>query len=705
MGDPFGRPLCCLIQLSLMAKKSDKPPIHRLRNIGIAAHIDAGKTTVTERILYYTGKQHRMGEVHEGTATMDFLPEEQQHGITITSAATTCFWKDHVINIIDTPGHVDFTIEVERCLRVLDGAVCVLCGVGGVEAQTETVWRQAERYDVPRICFVNKLDRVGSDFDDVVSQIETKLGAYPIALQMPLGKEENFEGVIDLITLKALTFDEDSLGERVLISDPPEELRSEAEARREEMIERLAEVSDALADKYLAEEPITEADLAAALREATIQVKAVPVLCGAALRNKGVQPLLDAVCAYLPSPADLPPVKGVDPATEREQERRPAPDEPLCALAFKIAADRHGDLTFTRIYSGRLRQGSRPYNATRGKTELCSQIFRMHAGSREPVNEAGPGEIVAVIGFKSTITGDTLCERKHPMVLAGLSIPQTVISMAIEPKSQADRERLAQVLAIMAKEDPTFEVRTDPDTGQQIISGMGELHLEVIKERMFREHRIEANVGSPRVAYKQTVRGSARGEEKFVQQTGGRGLYAHVILEVEPFKGRQPVTFVNELKTPDIPKPFLPVIERAVRESAESGSVSGFPLIDIKVRLVGGSHHPVDSTEPAFSRAASVALDRAVDAAGVVTLEPIMRLEVVAPEAYLGDVLNELHSRRAQVLGMDARGDSRIIRAEAPLAEMFGYATALRSVTQGRGAFSMEPLEYRPAPAQQDLFA
>ncbi len=684
-------------------KKTDFQ-IEQLRNIGIAAHIDAGKTTVTERILYYTGKQHRMGEVHDGTATMDYMPEEQERGITISSAATTCFWRDHVINIIDTPGHVDFTIEVERCLRVLDGAICVLCGVGGVEAQTETVWHQAERYQVPRLCFINKLDRVGADFYAVLGQIETNLGGYPVAIQMPLGKEDKFEGAIDLIAMKAIVFDEESLGERFTVEDVPESLLDEAQLHRDEMIERLAEVSDPLAEKFLEEAEITEDDIRSAVREATIAVKATPVLCGSALRNKGIQPLLDAVCAYLPAPIDLPPVKGANPENEREEERQPSPDEPLTALAFKITSDKHGDLTFTRIYSGTLRQGSRPYNATQGKSELCSQVFRMHAESREAIEEAGPGEIVAVVGFKNTATGDTLCGRKDPMVLEGLSIPQTVISMAIEPKTQADKEKLAQVLARMAKEDPTFDIQIDPDTGQQIISGMGELHLEVIKHRMLREYKVDANVGSPRVAYRQTVAGRARGEDKFVQQAGGRGQYGHVILEIEPLKADEPITFVNEIKEGDIPKQYIPVIEQSIRESAESGSVSGFPLIDVSVRLVGGSYHPVDSTEPAFSRAASVALDRAVEAAGVVTLEPIMRVEVVVPEGRLGDVLNDLHGRRSEVAGMSVRGGLRIIRAEAPLAQMFGYATTLRSLTQGRGTYSMEPLEYRAAPAQQGWF-
>jgi len=683
---------------------SPKTELADLRNIGIAAHIDAGKTTVTERVLYYTGKAYKMGEVHDGTAKMDYLPEEQRRGITITSAATTCFWQDHTINIIDTPGHVDFTIEVERCLRVLDGAVCVLCGVGGVEAQTETVWHQAERYHVPRMCFVNKLDRVGSDFYRIIEQVEKNLGAFPVPVQMPLGSEEDFRGVVDLVRMKAVVFDEDSLGERFEVIDIPDEYVEEAEVHREEMIERVASVVDSLMEKYVEEAEISEADIVAALREGTIGVKLVPVLCGSALKNKGIQPLLDAICAYLPSPNDLPPVMGVDPKSEKLIERRPDMDEPLTALAFKIAADRHGDLTFTRVYSGQLKKGKRIHNATRDKMELVSQMFRMHADDREAVDVALPGEIVAVVGFKATATGDTLCEKREPMVLEGLKIPQTVISMAIEPKTQADKEKLAQTLAKLGKEDPTFDVRTDPETGQQIISGMGELHLEVIKDRMLREYKVDANVGSPRVAYKQTIKGSARGEEKFVQQTGGRGLFGHVIVEIEPFKGEIPITFENHITGGEIPKQFIPVIETSARETAESGGVSGYPLIDLKVRLVGGSHHPVDSCDPAFSRAASVALSNAVDEAGVVTLEPIMRVEVVVPEGHLGDVLNDLHSRRATVAGMGARAGLRIIRAEAPLSEMFGYATGLRSLTQGRGTYSMEPLEYRPVPANQDLF-
>ena len=678
------------------------PPLGELRNIGIAAHIDAGKTTVTERILYYTGKAHRMGEVHNGTATMDYMPEEQRRGITITSAATTCFWRDHTINIIDTPGHVDFTVEVERCMRVLDGAICVFCGVGGVEAQSETVWHQAERYRVPRLCFVNKLDRPGADFHGVVLQLEKRLGAYPVAVQLPLGAEGGFRGAIDLIRMKAIVFDEESLGEQFDVTDIPPGLRDEAETRREEMIERIAGVVDSLMGKYIHEEPIAEADIVAALREGTISLKLVPVLCGAALRNKGIQPLLDAVCDYLPSPGELPPVCGTHPKDDHRIERRPDPDEPLTALAFKIASDRHGDLTFTRVYSGTMVQGQRVYNATRDRIELVSQMFQMHADRRQAVKTARAGEIVAVVGFKGTATGDSLCERGKPMVLEGMKIPETVIFMAIEPKTQADKDKLMMTLAKMAKEDPTFESRTDPETGQHIISGMGELHLEVIKDRMLREYKVDANVGSPRVAYRQTIRGAARGEEKFAQQTGGRGLYGHVILEVEPYRGEEPIAFVNEITSGDIPKPFIPVIERSVRETASSGAVSGYPLINLKIRLVGGSHHPVDSNDPAFSRAASVALSRAVESAGVVSLEPIMRLEVVMPEPNLGDVLNDLHGRRAKVCGMDERGGLRIVHAEAPLSEMFGYATALRSATQGRGTHSMEPLEYRPGPAHQD---
>ena len=675
-----------------------------LRNIGIAAHIDAGKTTVTERVLYYTGKAHRMGEVHEGTAKMDYMPEEQRRGITITSAATTCFWAGHTINIIDTPGHVDFTAEVERSLRVLDGAVCVLCGVGGVEAQTETVWHQAERYHVPRICFVNKLDRAGADMYRVIEQIEKNLGAFPVAVQMPLGREEDLRGIIDLIRMRAVVFDEESLGERFQVVHVPAELMDEAQARREEMVERLASVVDSLMEKYVEEAEITEHDIVAAVREGTILARIVPVLCGSALRNKGVQPLLDAICSYLPAPVDLPPVRGTDPKTEEPVERLPDRDGPLAALAFKIATDHHGGLTFLRIYSGHIKQGQRLYNATQDKMELVSQIFRMHANERESVQEASAGEIVAIVGFKLTVTGDTLCSRQAPILLEGMRFPQTVISMAIEPKTQADKDKLAQTLAKLAKEDPTFEAKVDAETGQQIISGMGELHLEVLKHRMLQEYKIDANVGSPRVAYKQTIRSAARGEEKFVQQTGGRGLYGHVIIEVEPYKGDEPVTFENHIIGGEIPRQFIHVIEKSLREAAQSGSASGCPLINLKIRLVGGSHHPVDSCDPAFSRAASVALARATEHAGVVTLEPIMQVEVVVSEERLGDVLNDLHARRCTVSGMDVRGRLSVVRAQAPLSEMFGYATGLRSLTQGRGTHSMEPLEYRPVPANQDLF-
>jgi elongation factor G len=675
-------------------------PINKIRNIGIIAHIDAGKTTVTERILYYTGKGYKMGEVHEGTATMDWMPEEQERGITITSAATTCEWDDHCVNIIDTPGHVDFTAEVERSLRVLDGAIGVFCGVGGVEAQSETVWRQADKYKVPRLAFVNKLDRVGSDFFAVVKEIEERLDARPIAIQMPLGKEQEFRGIIDLIRLKAVTFQGD-YGEKVVEEEIPSDLVAEAQYRREEMIERIAEHSELMMAKYVEGVEPTVDEIYAGLREATVRSAATPVLCGAAFKNKGIQPLLDAVARFLPSPLDIPPLQGHHPKQkDTVLTRKPSPDEPFAGLVFKIFSDQHGDLNYVRIYSGQLFSGKRVYNVNKDKKESISRIYRMHADSRAQVETAGPGDIVAVIGPKFAVTGDTLCDERHPVILERISFPQTVISMSIEPKTQADKDKLAIVLSKLAKEDPTFDRRMDSETGQMIISGMGELHLEVLKNRMLRDFGLDANVGRPRVSYKETITRATEAEGKFIRQTGGRGQYGHVEIRVEPFHGESPVEFENKIIGGAIPKEYIPAVEQGIRETAKSGVVTGYPLINIKVTLLDGSFHEVDSSDIAFNAAAALALREAVKRVGVELLEPIMKLEIAVPEQYLGDVIADLNSRRADITEMQARGSMRIIHAKAPLAEMFGYSTALRSASQGRATYTMEPCEYRIAPRQ-----
>jgi len=672
--------------------------IRKLRNIGVMAHIDAGKTTTTERILYYTGQSYKMGNVDEGTTVTDWMEEEQKRGITITAAAVTCEWRDCTVNIIDTPGHVDFTAEVERSLRVLDGAVCVFCGVGGVEAQSETVWRQADRYGVPRVAFVNKMDRVGADFFAVLGEMEDRLQTNPVAIQIPLGRADQFRGVIDLVGMKAVTFDDESLGTKYEVTDIPVECLGEAQKWRAQMIERLANCVDSVMEKYVEEKEITEEDLRQGLREGTLRSLVTPVLCGAAFRNKGIQPLLDAVSDYLPSPLDLPPTKGFNPLKEVEVTRKTDPGEPLAALAFKIAADKHGDLTYLRIYSGRMKSGQRLYNATKDKMELVSRLYRMHANQRDQLDVAEAGDIVGVVGLKFTVTGDTLCEKHHPVVLEAMKFPETVISMAIEPKTQADKEKLGQTLSKLAKEDPTFEAHVDPETGQLIISGMGELHLEVLKNRMLSEYNIEANVGQPKVAYRETITRAVEQEARFIQQTGGRGQYGVVTIRVEPFRGKHAVEFESEVIGGEIPKQYIPHVERGVRETAASGPFSGYPLINIKVTLLTGEHHPVDSSELAFHTAGCLALKAAVEKAGPILLEPIMRLEVVVPEIYIGGIIGDLNSRRATISDIDARGNLRVIKATVPLVEMFGYSTTVRSLTQGRGSYTMEPCEYRPAP-------
>ncbi|TLD40563.1 MAG: Translation elongation factor G [Candidatus Jettenia ecosi] len=676
--------------------------LEKMRNIGIAAHIDAGKTTTSERILYYTGRSYKMGEVHEGTCVMDWMEEEQKRGITITAAATTCFWNDYQINLIDTPGHVDFTVEVERSLRVLDGAVCVFCGVGGVEAQSETVWRQADKYNVPRICFVNKMDRTGADFLKVVNEINERLGIKAIPIQLPIGKEQGFRGVVDLVKMKAMVYsdDVDKLGVNFSIEEIPEEYKKDAEIYREKMIEGLAEQIDWLTEKFLNNEKITDEEIQKAIREGTIDLKFVPVLCGSAFKRKGIQLVLDAVCDYLPSPLDKKAVVGTNPDNNEEVSRMPLPTEPFSALAFKIASDKHGDLTFIRVYSGKVTAGSRVINSGKDKKELISRIYKMHANTREQIEELSAGDIGAVIGLKYTVTGDTLCDQNHPIVLEKMEFPETVISMAIEPKTDAEKEKLGTVLSKLAKEDPTFRTHMDKETGQLIISGMGELHLEVIKNRMLSEYKVDANVGAPKVSYRETIGKKVEVEGKFIQQTGGHGQYGHVWITLEPFKGEEPVIFEDAIVGGKIPKQYIRSVEKGIRETATTGVAGGYSLIDIKVTLTDGSTHPVDSSDLAFYTAASIALRKGVEMAKSILLEPIMSFEIAVPEQYMGDVIGEIHSRRANIIEMGSRGNLRIIKGDVPLAEMFGYATVLRSITQGRGTYTMEPLEYRPAPAK-----
>jgi elongation factor G len=679
---------------------TEQERMERLRNIGFAAHIDAGKTTVTERILYYSGCSHRMGEVHEGTATMDWMPEEQERGITITSAATTCPWHEHQINIIDTPGHVDFTAEVERSMRVLDGVVIVFCGVGGVEAQSETVWRQADRYRVPRLAFVNKLDRAGADFDAVVAEMRARLGTHPIPVQMPYYVGDEFRGVVDLVDMLLVVWHDETLGAEFERLPIPAPLLEAARHRRELLLEQLAETSDWVMERYVHDHELDPPSIRRALREGTIAFKLVPVLCGAALRNKGIQPLLDAVCEYLPSPLDLPPVEGVHPKTGKPTSRRPGVDEPLAALAFKVMADAHGDVVFVRLYSGRLRSGERVYNPGKHKAEMVSRILRMHANLRTPIDEVAAGDIVAVVGLKETTTGDTLCDRSHHIILERPAFPETVLAMAIEPRGSSDRNRLADTLNKLSREDPTFRWRYDGETGQVLIAGMGELHLEVLSHRMLDEFKLDVKVGRPRVAYRETVATEAVAEGRLVKQTGGHGQYAKVSLRVEPTPGSLALQFVDKTRGGVIPRQFMPAVEEGVREAAASGPVWGYPLIDVTVTVTDGASHEVDSSDIAFHAAASQALNKAVEAAGVVLLEPIMRLEVVVPDDYMGDILADLTSRRAEITEVKTRGHICYIEGRVPLATMFGYATAVRSLSQGRASFTLEPCAYAPVPQE-----
>lgn len=682
-------------------------PLDRYRNIGIMAHIDAGKTTTTERILYYTGKTYKIGEVHEGTTEMDWMEQEKERGITITSAATTTFWngmekqfKPHRINIIDTPGHVDFTVEVERSLRVLDGAIAVYDGVAGVEPQTETVWRQADKYNVPRICFINKLDRVGADFFFCVNSIKERLGANAVPIQLPIGSEADFKGVVDLINNRAIIWTGDELGAKFEFQPIPDDLKDLAEEYRSKLVESAVECDDQLLEKYLNDGEISVEELKRAIRKGTLEKKLFPVLCGAAFKNKGVQPLLDAVVDFLPSPIDIAHVRGIDPNTGEEIERKTDDNEPFSALAFKIMSDPYvGKLTFFRVYSGTLKKGSYIYNSTKGKKERIGRLLLMHANQREEIDEVNAGDIAATVGLKDTTTGDTLCDENKPIVLESMTFPEPVIDLAIEPLTRADQDKLGTALMKLAEEDPTFRVKTDHETGQTIISGMGELHLEIIVDRLKREFKVEANVGKPQVAYRETITGSAEVEGKYIKQTGGRGQYGHVWIRVKPNEPGKGYQFINSIVGGVIPKEYIPAVDKGIQEAMQTGVLAGYPVVDISVELFDGSYHEVDSSEMAFKIAASIAFKDACKKANPVLLEPIMDVEVVTPEDYMGDVVGDLNRRRGRILSMDQRGNARVIKAEVPLAEMFGYATDLRSFTQGRASYTMKFKHYEQVPA------
>lgn len=673
--------------------------LEKTRNIGIMAHIDAGKTTTTERILYYTGVTHKIGEVHEGAATMDWMEQEQERGITITSAATTCFWGDHRVNIIDTPGHVDFTIEVERSLRVLDGAVAVFCSVGGVEPQSETVWRQADKYRVPRIAFINKMDRVGADFFRGVGMIRDRLKANPVPIQLPIGAEDTYRGVVDLVEMKAIIWDEESLGAKYHEAEIPADLAEMAQEYREKLIEEIATFDDALMEKYLGGEELTTDEIKAAVRKATIDIQICPVICGSAFKNKGVQNLLDSVVAYLPSPLDIPAITGIDAKSGEEITRKASDDEPFSALAFKIMTDPFvGQLCFFRVYSGVLNSGSYVYNSTKEKKERIGRLLKMHANKREEIKEVYAGDIAAAVGLKYTTTGDTLCPEDSPVVLESIEFPEPVIAIAIEPKTKADQEKLGISLQKLASEDPSFRVRTDEETGQTIISGMGELHLEIIVDRLMREFKVEANVGKPQVAYRETVTKKVKVEGKFVRQSGGRGQYGHVWIELEPQEAGKGYEFVDAIKGGVVPREYIPAVDKGIQEAMETGVLAGYPTVDFKVALVDGSYHEVDSSEMAFKIAGSMAFKEAAAKAGPVLLEPIMSVEVVVPEEYMGDVIGDLNSRRGRIMGMEGRVGAQVVSAMVPLAQMFGYATDLRSATQGRATYTMTFDHYEQVP-------
>jgi elongation factor G len=673
-------------------------PLQRTRNIGIIAHIDAGKTTVSERILFYTKKIYKIGETHEGAATMDWMEQEQERGITITAAATTCFWNDHRINLIDTPGHVDFTVEVERSLRVLDGAVVVFDGVAGVEPQSETVWRQADKYHVPRFCFVNKLDRTGADFWHVVDMIKDRLGVNAVPLQVPMGAEDQFRGVIDLINMKAITYGND-LGDQVNVGEIPDELVAEAQTWHEKLVESLADLDDDIAHKYLEGETFTADELRRALRAGTLAYRIVPVLAGSALKNKGVQPMLDAVIDFLPSPLDVPPVHGSDPRSGDELTRETDADAPFAALAFKIAADPFvGKLAFFRVYSGTLKTGSYVYNSTKGTKERVGRLLQLHANHREEIDQVSAGDIAAAVGLKNTMTGDTLCDESKPIVLESIIFPEPVIELAVEPKTKADQDKMSIALQRLAEEDPTFRVSTDQESSQTRIAGMGELHLEVIVDRMLREFKVQANVGRPQVSYREAIRKPVRAEGRFVRQTGGKGQYGHAILELAPLDRGTGFEWESKIVGGVVPREYWRAIEEGVKEAFQGGVVAGYPVIDIKATLVDGSFHEVDSSEMAFKIAGSMAAKDGVAKADPAILEPVMKVEVTTPDDFMGDVIGNLNSKRGQIDGLDERGSSRVVRAHVPLAEMFGYATELRSMTQGRAAYSMEFSRYAEVP-------
>jgi elongation factor G len=672
--------------------------LEKTRNIGIMAHIDAGKTTTTERILFYTGITHKIGEVHEGTATMDWMVQEQERGITITSAATTAMWGDTRVNIIDTPGHVDFTVEVERSLRVLDGAVGVFCAVGGVEPQSETVWRQADKYGVPRIAFINKMDRIGANFANVVNQIRTKLGKNAVPLQLPIGAEDKFKGVVDLVRMKALVFRDETMGAKYEIEDVPAELLAEAESLREKMVESIAEQHDELLEKYLAGETLEVGELKAALREATIAQKITPVLCGTAFKNKGVQPLLDAVVDYLPSPLDIPPVKGINPDDESFIERKADDNEPFSALVFKIMTDPFvGQLAFFRVYSGTIESGTAVLNSTKGNTERIGRLLQMHANKREEIKEVRAGDIGAAVGLRSVTTGDTICDKSHAIVLETMNFPEPVIAVAIEPKTKGDQEKMGVALAKLMQEDPTFKVHTDPETNQTIIRGMGELHLEIIVDRMVREFNVGANVGKPQVAYREAITRHSDAEGRFVRQSGGKGQYGHVKVRFEPI-AEGGFEFVNEIVGGSVPKEFIKPTEQGIKEAMERGIVAGYPMTGVKAVLYDGSYHDVDSSEMAFKIAGSMAFQEGAKKANPILLEPIMDVEVMTPEDYAGDVMGDLSRRRGKIQQMEERSGGKAIRAHVPLSEMFGYATQVRSMSQGRASYTMQFLAYEPAP-------
>ncbi len=671
--------------------------LQKTRNIGIMAHIDAGKTTTTERILFYTGKTHKIGEVHDGEATMDWMVQEQERGITITSAATTCFWKDHRINIIDTPGHVDFTVEVERSLKVLDGAVTVLCAKSGVQPQSETVWRQADKYKVPRMVYVNKMDMTGANFNNCVEQLKTRLNAHPVRIQLPIGAEDNFKGIVDLMKMKALIH-KDNEGKDIEITDIPEDMKAEAEAAHQEMIETAAEQDDELMMKYLDGGELTIEEIKSGLRKGTIAGNIIPVCCGSSYKNKGVQELLDAILDYLPSPVDIPPVEGQTPDGE-QAFRKPDDKEPFAALAFKIATDPFvGKLCFFRVYSGTLDAGTSVLNANKDKKERMGRILLMHANRREDITKVYTGDIAAAVGLKDVTTGDTLCDEAHPIILESMEFPEPVIDIAIEPKDKVAQEKMAIALSKLAEEDPTFKTYTDQETGQTIIAGMGELHLDIIVDRLKREFKVECNVGKPQVAYKETIRNAVRAEGKFIRQSGGRGQYGHAIIEMEPLEPGSGIVFESKIVGGAVPKEYIKPIEDGIREAANSGILAGYPVIDFKATLVDGSYHEVDSSEMAFKIAGSMAFKDGCKKGKSVILEPIMRVEITVPEEYMGDVIGDINSRRGRMEGMEARGGSQIVRGFIPLSEMFGYATDLRSKTQGRGTYAMEPSHYEEVP-------